>query len=263
RDGHVLSADAALDAYRQGDYNRVPTILGTNRDEQKLFLLLSSPHVRRIFGVPVALENDRLYEAEARHTSLAWKAMGVDEPASAMRGVQGPSVYGYRFDWDDEPDFLWVDLGRWLGAAHVLEVPFVFGRLSMGRATRLLFDPAREEENLALSRAITSYWTNFAYTGKPGRGREGDLPEWQPWESRGGSFLVLDAPVEERIRMSQETTTRASVVLGVAADPSFETPMERCTVYREFARADGVMDPEEYAGIEEGACLAELGPPSG
>jgi len=257
RDGNVIAREAPLEAYARGNYNEVPVIAGTNRDEVKLFMLLgSSPHLHRIMGFPVAMKNKRMYEASATYPSLMWKALGVDEPLTAMRRVQGPTVFAYRFDWDGEREPLWFDLGNWLGAAHAMEVPFVFGRLSLGPATRIVFDPSRRAADEALSRAMTSYWTQFAYVGSPGRGREGDLPRWEPWRPGGGSFLVLDVEDEGGMHMSEETVTRVDVIAAVAVDPRLETREERCEVYALLVKRSSGMTAEEYAAVEEGACPA-------
>ena len=66
-----------------------------------------------------------------------------------MRRVQGATVYGYRFDWDGERELLWLDLGSWLGAGHAMEIPFVFGRLSLGASRAPL-------PRLGLGLAVTS-----------------------------------------------------------------------------------------------------------
>ena len=108
----------------------------------------------------------------------------------------------------------------------------------------------------ALSRAMTSYWTQFAYAGLPGRGRDGELPLWEPWAPGRGSFLVFDVPDEGGIHMSEDTVTRRSVVAGVATDPRLENSEERCEVYALLAQRSSGMSPEEYAAIEDGECPA-------
>ena len=253
-DGHVISRNEPFEAYALADYNQVPVIAGSNRDEVKLFMLFGSPYLRRVMSFPVGMKNERMYDVTASYPSLMWKAMGVDEPLSAMRRVQGASVYGYRFDWDGEREPLWFELGSWLGAGHAMEIPFVFGRLSLGPATRIVFDPSHRERDEALSRAMTSYWTQFAYAGSPGRGRDGELPRWAPWRPGGGSFLVLDAEDEGGMRMSEDTVTRAGVVAAIATDPRLETREERCEVYALLAERGSGMTVEEYAAAEDGGC---------
>ena len=247
RDGRVLVDEEPLEALaRTGRSNEVPVIVGTNRDENKLFLLLGSPHVRRLGPLPLGLKNERMYELTASYLSLMWKAYGADDPASAMRR-QRTEVWAYRFDWDDERDLLWLDMGQLLGAAHGLELPFVFGTLRLNGAERYVFDPERAEDDRQLADAITSYWTRFAATGDPGRGREGELPDWHRWDPGVGSFLVLDSRHGAGLRMSDDTVTRAGVIAQVARDTRFESDAERCEIYRGFVEWSRTMTAEDYA----------------
>ena len=49
-------------------------------------------------------------------------------------------VFAYRFDWDGSGRFLLTDFGRLLGAAHGLEIPFLFDRFVLtGDADRFVF----------------------------------------------------------------------------------------------------------------------------
>lgn len=235
RDGRVLPREDHLTSLaRRGGSNEVPVILGSNRDENKLFLLPSSPHVRRIAGVPLGLADERRYELDASYTSQMWKALAVDDPATAIRKVRS-DVYAYRFDWDDERSLLWLDLGKLLGAAHFLEVPFMFGTLKLGGAEKYLYDSDRAEDDRRLADAMTSYWTRFAATGSPGKGREGELAEWEPWDAAGGSFLLLDSEHDGGIRMSDDTVTREGVLSRLASDPRFHNEGERCEIQKTFA----------------------------
>ena len=259
RDGHVLPSDEPLEVLARGDYNRVPTILGTNRDETKLFAAFGSPHVRHLFGIPVGMKNGRMYDASTRYGTMMWKAAGVDEPAAAMSAAQGPSVFAYRFDWDDQPTVLWLDMGELIGAAHALEIPFVFGRLSLGPATRFVFDEDHRASDEQLSHSMMSYWAQHAYTGSPGRGRRGDLSEWRAWgspQNPAGGFIVLDSATDAGIRMSTDVLTQEAVLERVGRDGDLLDAAERCEVYALFVERSSALSPEAYEQIENGACQA-------
>jgi para-nitrobenzyl esterase len=237
RDGVVLPAVDAPAAFASGDYTRVPVIIGTNRDEFKLFMAASSKYVRRFLGVP-RLRDAEHYEREASYRSRFWKAYGVDEPAAAMRRVQGPSVYAYRFDWDEEPRVLGADLGRIIGAAHVMEVPFVFGYWNLGANSKYLFDDDHAPARLALSDAMQSYWGQFAWTGSPARGRDGKLPVWTAWDPSqptADKYVVFDTPAGGGIRMAHEVESTSALVAELSRDPAFDDAA-RCALLAEWTR---------------------------
>jgi para-nitrobenzyl esterase len=253
RDGHVLPEDLPEEVMARGDYNRVPVILGSNFEEHKGFMTVTSPHVMRIGPFPLRIRDPERYDRVSRYGALLWKALGADEPARAMRKHQ-ESVWVYRFDWADEPATFWMDFSRLFGAAHGVELPFVFGSPEWSYLPKFLFDGVDSFE--PLSREMRSYWAQFATTGDPGRGQGGDLREWRPWKSMSGSpeFLVFDAAHKGGNRMSSDSVTRAAVLERVREDPEIEGVEERCEIYQTFVQWSDTFSPEEYAALEGGLC---------
>jgi para-nitrobenzyl esterase len=253
RDGHVLPTAPLLEGFRRpGAYNAVPVILGSNRDESKLFLLATSDAVARFAGIPLWFKDERRYDMTAQYQSLAWKASGVDDPAVALRGSQGPTVYAYRFDWDEEPKVLWLDFSRLLGAAHGLEIPFVFGSMALMGAEPLVFDEDRMPAARTLSDRMMSYWAEFAYSGDPGRGRGGDLLPWHAWEPSAAAaprFMIFDTEIDGGLRMSSDSVTLESVVERAQADPQFSDQRERCEFYRGLVVNEERFGEDDYAAM--------------
>lgn len=257
RDGAVIpDADPLAVLAGLGGHERVPFIAGTNRDEHKLFHLLSSPHVERLFGLPTGLENGRLYDLEGEYGGAIWRAMGADEPIAALAARSGPPVFAYRFDWDEEPSVLGVDLARLLGAAHALDLLFVFGLTDLGFANRFIYDDV--DSAARLSRQMRSYWTNFAYTHAPGRGRGDDLPEWKPWSPEEGEFkyLILDSDRDGGIEFGTDEIDKQSVIVRAERDPRLASDEERCRVFRTFVQWSEAIAPEDYPAMLNGACKA-------
>ena len=255
RDGSVIPNGEPLDVFATpGAYNAVPVIAGTNREESKLFFALTSPHVSRTFGIPTSISDERLYDIEAEYGGLVWRAQGADEPIAAMHRVQGDSVWAYRFDWDEEPTLLGLDLSQLLGAAHGLELPFVFGLTNLGIAGRLLFEDQESAEEL--SRQMRSYWSNFAYTFRPGSGRDGDLPEWRPWspEADAPKYLSFDSARDTAIGTGSDVIRTADVLARAVADPRLRNDEERCRVFRNMVQWSMALTPDGYAQINGGAC---------
>jgi para-nitrobenzyl esterase len=140
-----------------------------------------------------------------------------------------------------------------LGAAHGFEIPFVFGHYDLGPEGNVVFTddnaPGREE----LSARMMSYWTEFARSGRPGRGRGGDLPEWTAWDGSDAEaprLMVLDTEAGGGIRMSSERLTAESLIAQVESDPQLGSGQARCDVYREVERRlRGI--GETFAGAEQ------------
>ena len=261
RDGAVLPAEPFLELVTgAGRYNAVPVIVGTNRDEFKFFMSRDTSYVRLWFGVLPRIRNVDEYNRTADYVSSFWKVVGADWPASLLRRAQGPSVYAYRFDWDEEPSRWGTDLSVLLGAAHALEIPFVFDHTHED-PFEVGSDDNREGMRV-LARAMSGYWATFARTGAPGRGPDGDLPEWKPWseESPGSDrLMIFDTPGGGGVRMSPQTVTMESLTRRLEQEPAFEgLEKERCRAYARMVKVLEKMtsrsSDEDYARFAGGAC---------
>jgi para-nitrobenzyl esterase len=255
RDGSVIPDEPPLELLARGAYNQVPVVLGTNRDEHKLFLAFVSPHVRQIFGMPIGLRDARRYDLVSEYGAKLWKATGADEPASAMRTAQGASVFGYRFDWDELAQPLWIDLPRLIGAGHALELLFVFGGTRSDFASWLVEDVESAEQ---LSQQMRSYWAQLAASGDPGRGQRGELPAWSAWQPSDGApkFMVFDSARDGGLRMSAEALTRGQLLDELARDERLRSSEERCEIYATFVQWSDALSPEQYAEVANGECRA-------
>ena len=255
-DGVVLPTGDPLERLARPDgWNRVPVIAGTNRDENKLFLFVNPAFVTRWFGVVPHVKEPKLFQATAEAQSTMWKVTGADAPAAAMWSTQ-PNVFVYRFDWDEEPSLLGIDLGAYLGASHGFEIPFVFGHWDLGKQGNVIYNDANRAGREALSEQMMSYWANFAWTGDPGRGRNGDLPAWSGWDGRPGAnkYMILDTQDGGGSRMGSKQVTRESVVASVDTDPRLTSQRDRCFVYRELARWSRGLTEAEYATAGHEGC---------
>ena len=257
REGTVIPKQSLLKRLRRkSTYNAVPIILGTNRDENKLFMARDSRWVRNFLGLIPQVREPQSYNLVAGYLARAWKAQGVDQPAIQMRKTQGRSVYAYRFDWDEEPTRFGADLSMIVGAAHGFEIPFVFGHFDLGKEGNIIFDQANERGRLVLSEQMMSYWAEFAYRGDPGRGRDGSLPKWGAWSNRkdGDKTMILDTKAGGGLRMSKGVLSEAAVLHGVDIDPRLPTQVLKCGVYRELTLETELLDEKSYPSAGSWGC---------
>jgi para-nitrobenzyl esterase len=256
-DGYVLPRQDALSRFRRGGHNGVPVILGTNRDENKLFLSFDPDHAQMRLGLVPAARDPERFQSLAEHLSALWKATGADAPAEALYASQPGRVFVYRFDWDEELSLPWIRLDRMLGASHGFEIPFVFGHWDLGPRAVGLFTIFNRGARRELSEQMMSYWAEFAYAGDPGQGRDGKLLRWLPWdeaEPEAHKYVILDTEDGGGVRMGSEPVTVEAVLAAVAGDARLRDPRERCVVYHELADwAWGRgFDREDYGRL--GAC---------
>ena len=211
------------------NYNKVPVILGTNRDEPTLFMIQSPQYTDTLFGVFPRLKDEDDYRRIVYYDAQAWKVRGVDRIATAMRSGGHNDVYAYRFDWDEEASSIFFDLTVALGAGHALEIPFVFGSFS-GDNMLAGFYP-NDDAQFALSKSMMSYWAEFAYNGSPARGREGTEVEWTPFGENDLTTIILDTAEDGGIRMMDEVVTFKSIRDELVNDQSFNDKDLHCRTY--------------------------------
>jgi para-nitrobenzyl esterase len=218
-----------------GRYNRVPMIIGGNRDEEKAFLAVDGTEVSRAGGRSV-IRRPAEYAALNRYYSDWWNFAAVDDLAPRLH----TPVYAYRFDWDHEPTEP-VDLKARYGAAHGMELAFLFGRFTYAFVfddlppaetapppdpERMIFTPASGAGRAWLSAAMMSYWAAFAYDGDPGTGRHHELPRWPSWRA-GGEKLLLDSP---RVRAAPARIDGAALRAALWRDAALSAA-QKCAIF--------------------------------
>jgi para-nitrobenzyl esterase len=179
-DGIVLP-ERPIDAIGGGSAADVAVLIGTTRDEMKLFSMMDpsltdlDDHklVRRGAAFAGSAEKAEALVATYRATRPdasagdLWSAMSTDHvfriPAVRLAERQsglGNAVYMYRFDWAT-PVF-----GGQLGACHALEIPFVFDNLDAAGSS--MFTGEASAEMRAMASTMHTAWHTFARHGNPG-----------------------------------------------------------------------------------------------
>lgn len=232
--------------------NHVPVLLGTNRDELKLFMALNPRYVGKTLGLFPFIRDEAVYDRDAALGSDMWRAIGVDGPARALTQSQGNSVFAYRFDWDEEPTRLGIPVAKLLGAAHGLEIGFVFDDVTSEMDVFKIASDENAPGRIELADTMSSYWVNFAVTGAPGRGVDGHLTEWGPYGA--GQFMVLDSKAGGGARMQTGAITAEALEARIWADPSLGDTASRCkaaagVLFGFFGKPTGAWTPERQASF--------------
>ncbi len=205
-DGWFLTARPA-DLFAQGKFNRVPVLVGNNRDEGKLFVLMqpggyfaSRQKVLQTLKQRMGTKADEvlaMYALDDYHPPImisgaiitdTYVSRGFDAAEKLSAYVP---VYYYRFDWDEERG------NSFLGACHGLELPFVFGNLDLhfpASELALAFPSKVALQAKPLSERMTDYWTNFAKTGNP-NGPAPAGPDWPRYNPETRMRLHLDTDI--------------------------------------------------------------------
>ncbi|MCU0821109.1 MAG: carboxylesterase family protein [Spirochaetes bacterium] len=253
RDGTVIPAGDPFDIItKKAAYNPVPVILGTNRDEYKTFMAID-PEFINLFGI----KDQKYYDLVASYLSDEWKATGADEIAVILRETQGPTVYVYRFDWDEEPSLLGSELSSRVGAGHAVEIPFVFNNFDVVfPGFSLLYSKSNLTGRMALSDSMSSYWAEFAHSGAPGKGISGKEIEWKAWNNSPGSdkFITFDTPQDHGITMSPNAVMLADIKKRLVSENGIKNQEKLCRIYvRIFGKVKEWND-DEYEKLGEQGC---------
>jgi para-nitrobenzyl esterase len=228
-DGDVIT-EQPLDAVRSGAARDIPILTGTTLEEWKLFRALD-PGLRPLSWEEVRVRFELMFreafpgaptpEQAAHHwrealsgrtagttPSEAWcafqSARMFHYPCAQLAEAQslaGGSAHRYLVTWRAPA------ARRALGAAHAIDVPFVFGAASSPLALPLagIGGAARE-----FGDKMQAAFLAFARDGSPG---DPSLPDWPAYEpSRratmilGRKFVVEDAPLEPERQLFEQWT---------------------------------------------------------
>jgi para-nitrobenzyl esterase len=177
-DGDVLPK-SPVDAFTRGEATEVALIVGTTRDEAKLFTAmmpmlagLEEAGLPMMIGMLTGDADQAASLVAAYRSSRGADTNPGDVFAAAMtdrmfrqhslrlasaKTTHQPDTWMYLFDWCG------VGMDGSIGACHALEIPFVFGTLDSGLGR--LAGAGSDAE--ALSEAMQDAWLAFARTGDP------------------------------------------------------------------------------------------------
>jgi len=200
------------DVYSKGAQNPVSLLIGSNADEGQIF----------IAGHKITPKNiDQVLEQEGFPNIMVW-LLGPKTPATDAEARAAAANFNtdIRFRWDmwtwarlaskdnrqkiflhkfdRVPPYPTGSIYAGLGAAHGMEMPYVFGHLDQRPAAWTAGDRRLSED-------MSAYWTNFAKYGDPnGSG----LPTWPEYSHANPQLMYLGlqlrpGPVENQAHLKQ------------------------------------------------------------
>lgn len=206
-------------ALASGEFNQVPLIMGSNRDEGDLFLLLElqqgksfadddayTDRVTELLSENPTLDAaavaarylEKQNPADPLRRFRAWSQINTDWRFNCPNDTQWSllegqvDTYGYWFTDRDAPSILGpVDYP--VGAAHAFEIQYVLNTFDT------LESRGAGQEQLDLAAHMAEYWANFAKFGDP-NSTDGaaEAVNW-PRYTEGGSIIRLDAPTPSAV----------------------------------------------------------------
>ena len=199
-DNYVLTENPGT-VFQNGQQLKVPLLGGFNGNEGLIFLPYGIPHATatqfqagamRYFGTrtpqfltlypdgtPAQLNDSA--DALIGDQVIREQTYAAIDAQYRTAGLPANSVWIYQFNYTSPYNPI---------AAHTTEVPFVFGNLNPNPAVYPNGQAPPSAQDIATSKTIMAYWTNFAKTGNPnGPG----LPTWPAYKGAagGGDFLNL------------------------------------------------------------------------
>ncbi len=209
---------------RDGGVADIPVMIGTTRDEQKLYVARERPELsdaELVAQVRAAIPRraaDRAAEVvEVYRASRVGRGLGATNhdiidavmtasrfriPAVRLAEAQvahQPRTFLYQFDWESP-----ARRGA-MGARHGLEIPFVFGTIDLPGNDRTI---GTGEAVARLSEQMMDAWIAFARTGDPAHLGIGEWPAYDPTTRTtmvfGPETGAVAAPFEEERAIWEE-----------------------------------------------------------
>ncbi len=204
RDGLTLT-QSPIDAIKGGHSAGIPVLVGTNRDEVKLFAATvrrdpmdDATLMKAVAGALGKTEQEAAALVDVYRKSRRAKGL-PDSNLDMLDAIQSdarmripalrlavaqhehqPNTYAYLFTYASPAR------GGSLGACHALEMPFVFG--TTGAPTQDRFAGTGPDVE-RLSANMMDAWLSFAKTGRPGHE---SLGAWAPYDATRRNTMIFD-----------------------------------------------------------------------
>ena len=259
RDGLVLPHTPVLELFSDPkNYNSVPVMVGSNKDEYKFFLWRQSRFTgdyNGFFADMLGKDYPEIkdladYNRITGYFSDQWGSTAVSEPAAVLSQSQPGSVFAYRLDWARQKTQGDVDMAELFGAAHGNDTVFLFGPDAV--STLPNYAQAIDETDYdELGDGMRANRADLPPTASPGRGSNNALPEWMPWQADGEKLMLLDLP-GKGLGMTKDALMVAELKQRLQNDPLVSSTQQRCELYAQlfwYALSKEFFDKDEYHAL--------------
>ncbi len=238
---------------------KVPTILGSNKDEVKLWLGTASyfvdikySFIGEILNIPKVILTDKdAFEAFNYYRSAAWQIRGVIQPAEALSSVGNKNLYLYRYDWDDHRNFLVANFKELFGAAHATEIPLITGDDGLVDEFGFLIYPEGPSKRFT-SKNMMLFWKNFAYNGVPGT--SSNNKKWELYSKNNDNqhyLMLLDN--KKNLGMFYDGSTFEKLINELNEDIRLNQE-EKCVLFFQITTYIGDDMFENFISMFDGVC---------
>ena len=255
-DGIVIPSEGLKESLNNSELiNNVPLLIGSNRDEVKLWLGTAKYFVKKdfslfgsIFGIPAfTLKDPDSFEAFNYYRSSAWQIRGVLEPISSLLDAGNSNIYAYRYDWDDHRKLFFADFKTLIGAAHATEIPLLTGNNKLVGDYGFIFYPKGPSKKFT-SKNMMRFWANFAKKGVPGTSTNDIF--WSNFDKENKNIMILDR--KKDLRLSKLDISFPLLIKELNKDSRLNN-IEKCVVLYQMGSLIGNNIYEElknYASFE-------------
>lgn len=201
-DGHYLPVHP-FDPVAAPTAAEVPLMIGTNRDEQALFLArdprrrrLTEEELRQRLAPTLGDGLDRILGTyqRTRPEATPWDLLiGILSEGARRRSIllaerkaAGGTAPVYMYLFTYESDFL----GGLFKASHAMEIPFLFDNTDDVPMT------GERPDKHELAVAMSEVWAAFARSGNP---NHPGVPEWQPYTVDNRATMLFDVPCRAEV----------------------------------------------------------------
>ena len=103
-----------------------------------------------------------------------------------------------------------------------------------------------------------NYWGEFAHSGNPGKGRNGQQVPWTAWDNGGDKVIIFDTAADGGIRMSDTLITAQGLKQRMLDDKMIPDQRSLCRLYASLFintyQSTEFWQQEEYDTFGDGGC---------